>query len=192
MSDPAELVAVIESVIAAFRRQDVAYFITGSLASSVHGEFRATNDLDVVAMLERRHVAPLTADLSRAFFADLDQAMAALQAGTSFNLIHRGTYLKVDVFPCLTAFDREATRRAVDVALPGGHGPLRVATKEDILLAKLRWFRLGGETSEVQQRDIESLVAMNRADFDHTYLKRWAAELGVGDLLDRFLGSTRP
>ena len=190
MSDPAELLAVIESVVSAFRRQDVAYFITGSLASSIHGEFRATNDLDVVATLERRNLAPLIASLSGEFLADLDQAMEALEAGTSFNLIHRGTYLKVDVFPCLTAFDREATRRALDVVPSGGHGSLRVATREDILLAKLRWYRLGGETSEVQQRDIESLVALNRDHFDHPYLTRWAEALGVEDLLRRFLGST--
>ena len=189
MTNPSELLGVIESVVAAFHRQGVAYFVTGSLASSVHGEFRATKDLDVVAMLERRHLAPLMADLSGEFVADLDQAIAALDAGTSFNLIHRGTYLKVDVYPCLTAFDRGATARALDVVLPGSHGPLRVASKEDILLAKLRWYRLGGETSEVQRRDIESLVALNREDFDRSYLERWAADLGVEDLLNRFLGS---
>ncbi len=175
--------------MAAFQRQGVAYFVTGSLASSVHGEFRATKDVDVVAMLERRHLKPLMAHLSAEFVADLNQAVTALESESGFNLIHRSTYLKVDVYPCVTAFDREATARAVDIVLPGSHGPLRVASKEDILLAKLRWYRLGGETSEVQQRDIESLVALNRDDFDRAYLERWAAELGVGDLLRRFLGS---
>jgi hypothetical protein len=192
VSDPAELLAVVEAVASAFRRLDVAYFITGSLARSIHGEFRATNDLDIVATLERRDLTPLIANLSGAFLADLDQAIGALEAGTSFNLIHRGTYLKVDVFPCLTAFDREATRRALDVVPSGGHGSLRVATREDILLAKLRWYRLGGETSEVQQRDIESLVALNRDHLDQLYLTRWAEALGVEDLLRRFLGSATP
>lgn len=187
MREASELLAVIESVVLAFHRQNVSYFITGSLASSVHGEFRATNDLDVVATLEPRQLAPLTAELSAEFIADLAQARAALEAGAGFNLIHRGTYLQVDVFPYLTAFDREATRRAVDVVLAGGHTPLRVATKEDILLSKLRWYRLGDEASEVQRRDIESLVALNREGFDLTYLKRWAVEIGVADLLERFL-----
>lgn len=188
MSDPSELLAVVESVISALRRHDVTYFITGSLASSVHGEFRATNDLDVVARLERRHLAHLMAELSGEFIADLDQAIAAVAAGTSFNLIHRGTYLKVDVFPCLTPFDREAARRAVEIVMPGGREPLRVAAREDILLAKLRWYRLGDETSEVQRRDIESLVALNRGEFDRSYLERWAEALDVRDLLQRFLG----
>jgi len=190
VTDRAELLAVIESVVAAFHRHDVPYFITGSLASSVHAEFRATKDLDVVAMVDRGCLPPLMSDLSAEFVADLDQAIAALESGTGFNLIHRGTYLKVDVYPCLTAFDREATARAVEVVLTGSHGPLRVASREDILLAKLRWYHLGGETSEVQRRDLESLVALNRREFDRAYLGRWAAELGVEDLLHRFLWPT--
>jgi hypothetical protein len=64
-----------------------------------------------------------------------------------------------------------------------------VASTEDILLAKARWYRLGGETSEVQRRDIESLVALNRASLDREYLARWAGNLGVEDLVERFLHS---
>lgn len=188
MTDAAELLAVVEAVIAALRRQDITYFITGSLASSVHGEFRATRDLDVVAALERRHLAPLAAELSGEFLVDLEQATTAVASGTSFNLIHRTSYLKVDIFPCATAFDREAARRAVEITLPGGREALRVASTEDILLAKLRWYRLGDEQSEVQRRDIESLVALNRDTVDRRYLERWAESLGVWDLLSRLLG----
>lgn len=189
MSDASQLREVIRSVTSAFRRHDIHYYITGSLASSVHGEFRATNDLDVVALLEPRHLPPLMADLAVEFIADLDQAKAALKGGSSFNLLHRDTILKVDVFPCRTAFDREAMGRAVHITLPGLEEPLRVSTKEDILLAKLSWYRLGGETSERQERDIASLVAFNRDELDLRYLTRWAGRLGVGDLLDRFVGS---
>ncbi len=188
MTDVSELRAVVESVATAFQREDVTYFISGSLASSVHGEFRATNDVDIVAALEQRHLPGLVDGLSGEFITDLHQAIAALDSGTSFNLIHRQTYLKVDVFPLRTAFDREAARRAVEIVMPGGAVPLRVVTKEDILLAKLRWYRLGDEVSEVQRRDVESLVVMNRETLDRAYLDTWSEVLGVGDLLDRFWG----
>ena len=119
----------------------------------------------------------------------LHQSIAALTSGTSFNLIHRQTYLKVDVFPLRSAFDREAARRAVEIVLPGGNLPLRVLTQEeDILLAKLRSYRLGGEVSEIQRRDIESLIAMNRDTLDCDYLSTWSATLGTGDLLERSWG----
>lgn len=187
MSDAADLLAVVQAVVAAFERHYIPYFITGSFASSVHGEFRATNDLDLVAALHAAALGPLFGDLSRDFVADIDQAASALASGTSFNLIHRTALLKVDVFPCVSAFDAEAIRRAEEIILPNATGALRVATREDILLAKLRWYRLGGELSERQQRDIQRLVALNRGELDERYLQHWAAQIGVADLLARFL-----
>ncbi|MGH7635509.1 MAG: hypothetical protein ACRENC_17375, partial [Gemmatimonadaceae bacterium] len=110
------------------------------------------------------------------------------ESGSSFNLIHRVAYMKVDIFPSISEFDAEETRRAETVAVPGIAGSFRVATREDVLLAKLRWYRLGGETSEVQRRDIQRLIELNTGAFDDEYLRRWARQLGVSDLLERFRG----
>lgn len=188
MNESADLLSAVQAVVGAFERNDIRYFVTGSFASSVHGEFRATNDLDIVADLDASQLALLFDDLSRDFVADLDQALSALVSGSSFNLIHRVAYLKVDVFPCMSAFDAGAIRRAESIEMPADVGSIRVATKEDILLAKLRWYRLGGETSETQRRDIQRLVALNRGEFDENYLRRWSVQLEVDDLLEHFLG----
>ena len=109
-----------------------------------------------------------------------------------FNLIHRSSFLKVDIFPLVTAFDEVVADRAVAVTLPGLSGALRVASAEDILLAKLRWYRLGNESSEVQRRDIEGLIALTGDRLDFTHLRAWAPALAVGDLLSRFLLARRP
>ena len=187
MSDPSELLAAVHAVVEAFERHGIRYFITGSLASSVQGEFRATNDIDIVADVDTSQLRPLLDELSRDFVADHDQAFAALASGSSFNLIHRVTYLKVDVFPCVSAFDAEATQRAESIAISPGIASLRVATREDILLAKIRWYRLGDETSETQRRDIQRLIALNAGEFDESYLHLWAMQLAISDLLERFL-----
>ncbi|MEO7520902.1 MAG: DUF6036 family nucleotidyltransferase [Gemmatimonas sp.] len=186
MTDTSELLDVVNATAAALVRNGIEYFVTGSFASSVHGEFRATNDIDIVAALDVRRLESLLAELSHTFLTDLDQAREALAVGGSFNLIHSTTYLKVDVFPCVSAFHREAIRRAVAVSLPGASEPLRVASLEDIILSKLWWFRLGGETSETQQRDVRRLIALNRPRLDSAYLQQWATELNVADLLRVF------
>jgi len=187
VSDIGELLGVVNTAVAALRRNDIAYFITGSFASSVHGEFRATNDLDIVAAIEVDQLAPLLSELSPTFLTDLEQARSALEHGGSFNLIHLSTYLKVDVFPCVSAFNREALRRAVTITLPGASESLQVASLDDIILAKLWWYRLGGEASETQRRDVRRLVELNRDRLDVSYLREWARVLAIGDLLEGFL-----
>jgi hypothetical protein len=186
MDDTSPLLPIIDALIGALKRHQVDHFITGSLASSLHGEYRATNDIDVVADLSAEHLPGLIRDLQRDFFVDEAQARAAVAEGQSFNAIHRGSFFKVDLFPCATEFDREAMRRAETFMLPGASEGLRVTTAEDILLAKLRWYRLGGELSVTQPRDIRQLIALNGPELDWLYIDRWAGRLGVTDLLSQF------
>jgi hypothetical protein len=58
-----------------------------------------------------------------------------------------------------------------------------------VILAKLDWFRLGGEVSEQQWRDILGVLKLQHATLDMTYLQQWAQTLQVADLLERALGS---
>jgi hypothetical protein len=138
-----DFLSVFQEIIGAFVTLYIPYFVTGSFASSVHGEPRATNDLDIVAELDPDRAAALVAALDANFVGDTEQARAALHSGHGFNLIDRRAYLKVDVFPLLSDLDRSALKRAEPVRLPGSDIFFRSATKEDILLAKLIWYRQG-------------------------------------------------
>ncbi|MCS6774490.1 MAG: hypothetical protein NZ693_10330 [Thermoflexales bacterium] len=62
-----------------------------------------------------------------------------------------------------------------------------VASAEDIVLSKLEWYRVGGETSERQWRDVVGVLKVCANILDSDYLHRWATELKVGDLLSRAL-----
>ena len=59
-------------VVRAFEALRIPYFLGGSMASSVHGIYRATADADFVAALRPQHAEPLVALLQPAFYADLD------------------------------------------------------------------------------------------------------------------------
>jgi hypothetical protein len=60
-----------------------------------------------------------------------------------------------------------------------------IASVEDILLAKLDWYREGNEASERQWNDVMRLVKLSRDNLDWSYLESVAQEIGVADLLDR-------
>ena len=62
-----------------------------------------------------------------------------------------------------------------------------VATAEDTILAKLEWYRKGGEVSERQWRDVLGVLKVQAGALDVDYLYRMADELGVKDLLEKAL-----
>ena len=70
MADASDLVGVIGEIVASLDRHEVGYFLTGLLASSVHGEFRATNDIDIAAELGPEQLASVMAECASAFVAD--------------------------------------------------------------------------------------------------------------------------
>ena len=86
------------AVVRALERMGVQHYVTGSLASSLHGEPRATNDADVVAALSERHFASLQAELGNRFYVDEADFRHAVQAQRSFNLVDEIELAKVDVF----------------------------------------------------------------------------------------------
>jgi hypothetical protein len=55
---------------------------------------------------------------------------------------------------------------------------------EDIVLAKLAWYKAGGETSERQGTDIVKVI-LATPDMDWAYVESWAPRLGVDGLLAR-------
>ena len=184
MSDALDPIGVALLVTQVLDRLDVLHTIGGSIASSVAGEPRSTLDVDIVAALEPRHVAPLVAALTAEFYVDAAALDRAVMERRTANLIHQDTQLKIDLFVAggspIDALQLQR-RRAVD--LDGQR--LYVHPPEDILLQKLRWFDLGGRTSDRQWRDVLGIVRVQGSRLDRDYLRTQARVLGVEDLLTR-------
>jgi hypothetical protein len=187
--DPIETALLVVRQLDALR---IPHTIGGSIASSFAGEPRSTVDIDIVVALEERHVAPLAAALSPEFYVDSDALRRAIRTRSSASLIHQTTQLKVDLFVAGgTPLDaRQITRRML-VDLGEGRR-LHVHPPEDILLQKLRWYRLGAEVSDRQWRDVAAIVRVQGARLDRAYLREGANILGVSDLLERALGEAPP
>ncbi len=167
----------------------VRWFLGGSLASSVHGLPRATFDADIVADLRSQHVHSFIDRLGADWYADEGAIREAIKHRTSFNLIHFGTAMKVDVFlPKPRRFDGGELARARKMPVTEGSSvEASVCCAEDIVVAKLEWYRLGGEISERQWNDVLGVLRLNRGRLDLELLRTSAEELDVSALLQRAL-----
>jgi hypothetical protein len=184
-----EPLAVTLLVTDALEQVGALYVIGGSLASTLHGVVRTTLDTDIVADLNLQQAGPLADVLAGAFYLDIDTIRHAIRQRSGFNVIHLATMFKVDIFiPKQTPFDRQQLeRRQPWVADPDSGRLIYVATPEDTVLAKLAWYRLGDEISDRQWHDILGVLAVQGDRLDLPYMHRWAASLGVDDLLERAL-----
>jgi hypothetical protein len=182
-----EPIQVTLKVVSAFERLGIPYLVGGSLASAIYGIVRATMDADLVADIQPEHMSLLVELLEGEFYIDPEMILDAIQHLSSFNLIHLETMFKVDVFILKQRpFDLNQMQRRVSRSLGDAPGDqVYFSTAEDIVLAKLEWFRAGDETSTRQWRDILGVLDEQGDRLDIDYLKVWALKLGIGDLLKR-------
>ena len=180
-----ELATAFRLLAAALERLHISYAIGGSIASSARSIARLTQDVDLVARIGTNQADRLARELGSLWYADAEQMRAAIQAGRSFNLIYLPMSYKMDIFPATEEFHQIQLERATRVALEVFENEAYpVTSAEDILLAKLRWYRMGGEVSERQWTDITNILAINQ-NLDFEYLNLWAAKLEVTDLLEK-------
>ncbi|HEY7818629.1 MAG TPA: hypothetical protein VIG29_10450 [Vicinamibacteria bacterium] len=185
-SDPTEITLIVAGIL---DRLGVRYAIGGSLASSLHGVFRASVDADVVADLRLDQVEPLGRALGLAFYHDQAAMRRAIELRRGFNVIHLDTMFKVDIFiPKDRKFDEsQLQRRKAHIIASDPDRSAFVASAEDTVLAKLDWYRAGGEVSEQQWRDVLGIIEVQSRRLDRDYLGSMAESLGVSDLLNQAL-----
>lgn len=184
----AETDAIGIALLVAQAIEDVngSYFVGGSVASSIHGDPRATNDIDMVISLPRGAEAALRAALGTDFELDVEALRDALRRSSCANGFYLPLLTKIDLFALGDApYDHMefSRRRRVTVRTTGES--LVVKAPDDSVLRKLLWYRAGGEVSDKQWRDIVSVLRVSSTELDLAYLTDWAARLGCTDLLER-------
>ncbi|HUK17084.1 MAG TPA: hypothetical protein VLW65_11755 [Bryobacteraceae bacterium] len=181
MDDPVS--RALEEIKSALNELQVQFCIVGSLASSAHGVPRATMDVDLLTRISRDQANRLASTLGASWSVDVQAANDALRHGRAFNIFNLPAGLKFDFFPAFNDFHNAQLERATTMALADGTVRCPIASAEDVVLAKLQWYRLGGEVSETQWRDILGLL--QAGPLDSTYMRTWARRLRVDDLLSR-------
>jgi len=154
------------------------WLATGSIAAMTYGEYRTTNDVDVILALAPSEAPKIGAAFPLEEFYCPPLEVISVEAARAdhghFNLLHHDTGFKVDVY--LAGSDRLA-RWALDhrQKIPLGNSIIWLAPPEYVIIGKLEFFREGG--SEKHLRDIRGMLAVT--DIDRPFLEREIAARGL-------------
>ena len=168
---------VFRKVQRALETAGVPYMLTGSYASSIHGEPRASKDIDIV-------IAPTREQLIRLmrlfppdkFGAQEEAALEAMAYNGMFNVIDYETGWRIDfIFRKNRPFSIQEFSRRHAVDLSGLR--LFVASPEDVLIAKLEWAKMG--ESQRQIEDAAGILRIQGKQLDRDYVENWVRALGL-------------
>jgi predicted nucleotidyltransferase len=181
--------AVLAEVARRLESLGITYVVVGSFASSTRGLYRATADIDILVDISSEHADALVTILQNDFYLDELAARRAVMQRRSFNAIHFESVFKIDFFVASESeFDRQQlARRQLESISHDISQSIYVATAEDTILAKLKWYRIGGEVSNTQWGDVVGILGTQEHVLDFEYLDEWAIKLNVHDLLEKVL-----
>lgn len=181
-----EIVEALLPFLQALDRFQIPYYVGGSVASSYYGSWRRTQDVDVILAIRPDQIRMLAKLLAQDYMIDADAWIDAFRHGHAFNIFYQQSFTKIDVMPLQTAHRQEEARRAQPRSLFAGTPPIRLASAEDTIVAKLKWYQaMGG--SKRQWADILSVIANQHARLDLAYVRQWADTLGVRAELEQAL-----
>jgi len=178
----------VKLVVQSFDQLGISYVIGGSVASAIYGMDRSTVDIDIAIDMRPDRVSPLVASLQGEYYADPEMLIDAIKHNSSCNLIYLQNWTKIGLFVTAgSPFDRLQFQRAKrdPFQVEDDVLTLSIASPEDIILRKLKWYRDGGETSERQWLDVLGVLKVQADRLDRPYMAKWATNLGISDLLDR-------
>jgi hypothetical protein len=182
-----EAIQVVHHVVSVLEQLEIKYALAGSWASSIHGKARMTHDADICVEPFPGKEAAFCAGLGEDYYVSEAAVRQAIRSHHTFNVIFTLTGFKVDLFiakPRL--YDKALFARRQLGVLPASAGPaVQIVSAEDVILLKLEWYRLGGESAETRWNDILGVFDRQAEALDQVYLDRWGEALGVTDLLHR-------
>jgi hypothetical protein len=172
----------LRRVCAALDLNKIPYMVTGSVASSLHGIPRSTNDLDVVIAPDRDQLFALIHTFKRlGYYVNREDAERALQNRDQFNVVDFANTWKVDLIVRKERPFSESEfvrRERIDI----GDFSFVIAKPEDVLIAKLEWMKMS--PSERQLQDAAGILTVQREHLDWPYIERWVADLQVQEQLE--------
>ena len=186
MAEPDEYL-VLKQLTDVLDGLQIDYAIGGSIASSVYGKVRFTQDADINAAVTADKAEQLYSVLKEDFYVSKDAVNQAISDHTSFNVIHLATAFKIDIFVRKDDdFYEQLFLRRRKVKLDESIDQLfDIVSPEDIILLKLQWYESSGCISERQWLDVLGVLAVQKESLDMKYLRSSSKRLGLDMLLEK-------
>jgi predicted nucleotidyltransferase len=165
----------------------ISHFLVGSFASGFRGEFRATNDIDIVIKLNENIIADFITASKANFFIDEISTPIRLKEERSINIIHEKTFVKIDFFTKITKFEEEQFNLASFLKIPTSKIKVKVSTAEYNIIAKLNWYLKSNQVLDRQITDVRKMILVNKNSLDLEYLRKWSDFFKTTDILNELL-----
>jgi hypothetical protein len=162
-----------------FESINIDYYVSGGVASSIHGEPRSTRDLDLVIEVKPNQIDLLVKTLEASGYYCPAGAVEDLQRGLEnmLNITHAETIANADIYITDNSpFAISQMQRRILVDLDGIPA-FWIASAEDTVLQKLRGGK--GSKSEKQWRDVLGIIKLQAETLDYGYLIEWAEILDL-------------
>ena len=186
MAEPEEYL-VLKQLTDALDDLEIDYAIGGSIASSLYGKVRFTQDVDINVAPFGEKAEQFYNILKDNFYISRDAMYQAISNRGSFNIIHLEFAFKIDIFLQKDdEFHRQLFLRRKKVKLDESIDQLfDIVSAEDIILLKLLWYKSAGCISQRQWSDVLGVLAIQDRSLDMKYMITSSEELGVGELLQK-------
>jgi hypothetical protein len=177
---------VLKQLIDALDDMKIDYAIGGSIASSVYGKVRFTQNADVTVTSFADKAERLYNVLKENFYISKNAMYQAISNRSFFNVIHLKSAFKIDIFVRKDDdFHRQLFLRRKKVRFDESIEHLfDIVSAEDIILLKLQWYQSAGCISERQWSDVLGVLAVQAQSLDMKYLKSCSEKLGFSDIFN--------
>lgn len=191
MSTPqqAEVLKILADI---FDELNIKYAIGGSVASSIFGTPRFTQDADITVQLSIPAAESLYEKVSGHFYISKEAMYQAVNSKSSFNIIHLDAVFKIDIFIPNSEFENTLIARShknkIDESIAK---EFSLVSPEDVILLKLKWYKMADCASDRQWSDVKGVLSVQKNKIDYDYLKIWANKLGLANLLEKAISEVK-
>lgn len=183
-----EFQELLKNLAGKLEKLGIKYCVTGGWAVSVWGRPRGTFDIDVVIQLKEKDISSLLKNLyslSKAGYVEESLVREKVEKGGEFNFIHAESGVKIDFWAIKKNDEAGINELKRRIGKKFGGRKIYFISPEDLILAKLRWYRLS--ESDRHLDDAKSVLKISGQKINFDYLKKSAKGQGIGDILDEIM-----